>query len=207
MHPPGKELRMLSKTLSKHQQCLDIILVVLAPGNCTQPEKHSSAYLFTRVFTESTSPVKMPEKPNSRSDVAMGQDLSYKRHFCRSALRIFCICISPFCCHVNLLRELQEGLQCPSSPSKNTGRKLLMSSKLIIFKQSETLGMVLSHFQKASCKVHFLKCDPLFFNAKAALHGFFTISANISLKLVQLMFLLHFHFSPFISYACKRLNV
>lgn len=156
---------MLSKSLSKHQQHLDIILIVLPPGNWTQPEKHSSTYLFSRVLIESTSPVKIPEKPNSWSDVARGQDLSYKRHFCRSVI-MFSAFAPPFCCHVNLLSALQEGLQCPSSPSKNTGRKLLMSSKLIIFKESGTLGMVLSHFQKASCKVHFLKYDPLFLMPK-----------------------------------------
>lgn len=68
--------------------------------------------------------------------------------------------------------------------------------------------MVLPHFQKASCKVHFLKYDPFLFNAKAVVYGFLLfLQTSVSDWFSSCFFLLHFHFSPFVSYACKRLNV
>lgn len=66
--------------------------------------------------------------------------------------------------------------------------------------------MVLSHFQKASFKIHFLKYDPFLFNAKAVVYGFLLfLQTSVSDWFSSCFFLCHFHFSPFVSYACKRL--
>lgn len=78
-----RELKVLSNSLIKHQQCLFMVLIVLTPLKYSYSEEKSSSYLSIKILIGFTGPfsVQKAGKQNSRSDFAICQDCAYKMVF------------------------------------------------------------------------------------------------------------------------------
>lgn len=136
---------MLSNSLLKHQQCLDMVLIVLTPSKYSQSEEKGGSYLSIRILIGFTGPfsVQKAGKQNSRSDFAICQDCAYKMVFLLKINVQFSAFPILSAALLTCLVNCKESFQCCSSFSKKTSWQKIVNMVFICLSITSFLRTVI----------------------------------------------------------------